>query len=115
MAVHVIPIDNDPRVMAEASGIIIRSGCRRIARYTLDYAIKNGRKKVTIVHKANILKALTGLFLEIARAVSREHEDRLEIEDRIVHNTAMQLVINPAQFDMILTTNMSRAPLKIQF
>ncbi len=103
---HFIPIDDDPRAVAEASGIITRSGCRRIARYTFDYAIKNGRKKVTIVHKANILKALTGLFLETARAVGKEYEDRLEIEDRIVDNTAMQLVINPAQFDMILTTNM---------
>ena len=101
---HFIPIDDDPRAVAEASGIITRSGCRRIARYTFDYAIKNGRKKVTIVHKANILKALTGLFLETARAVGKEYEDRLEIEDRIVDNTAMQLVINPAQFDMILTT-----------
>ena len=103
---HFIPIDDDPRAVAEASGIITRSGCRRIARYTFDYAIKNGRKKVTIVHKANILKALTGLFLETARAVGKEYEGRLEIEDRIVDNTAMQLVINPAQFDMILTTNM---------
>ena len=103
---HYIPIDDDPRAVAEASGIITRSGCRRIAKYTFDYAIKNNRKKVTIVHKANILKKLTGLFLETARDVSKEYEGKLEIEDRIVDNTAMQLVTNPAQFDMILTTNM---------
>jgi isocitrate dehydrogenase (NAD+) len=102
---HYIPIDDDPKAVAEASGIITRSGCRKIARYTFDYAKKNNRKKITIVHKANILKKLTGLFLETAREVSKEYEG-LIIEDRIVDNTAMQLVINPAQFDMILTTNM---------
>jgi isocitrate dehydrogenase (NAD+) len=103
---HFIPIDDDPRAVAEASGIITRSGCRRIAKFTFDYAVKNGREKVTIVHKANILKKLTGLFLETAREVSREYEGKLIIEDRIVDNTAMQLVTNPSQFDMILTTNM---------
>ena len=103
---HFIPIDDDPRAVAEASGIITRSGCRRIAKFTFDYAVQNGRKKVTIVHKANILKKLTGLFLETAREVSKEYEGKLIIEDRIVDNTAMQLVTNPSQFDMILTTNM---------
>ncbi|MFT5396501.1 MAG: isocitrate dehydrogenase (NAD+) [Gammaproteobacteria bacterium] len=104
---HYIPIDDDPKAVAEASGIITRSGCRKIAKYTFDYAIKNNRKKITIVHKANILKKLTGLFLETAREVSKEEKYAgLEIEDRIVDNTAMQLVTNPSQFDMILTTNM---------
>jgi isocitrate dehydrogenase (NAD+) len=104
---HYIPIDDDPKAVAEASGIITRSGCRKIAKYTFDYAIKNNRKKITIVHKANILKKLTGLFLETAREVGKEDKYKdLEIEDRIVDNTAMQLVTNPAQFDMILTTNM---------
>ena len=103
---HYIPIDDDPRAVAEASGIITRSGCRRIAEFTFDYAVKHNRKKVTIVHKANILKALTGLFLETALEVGKAYEDQLEIEDRIVDNCAMQLVINPAQFDVILTTNM---------
>ncbi len=103
---HYIPIDDDPKAVAEASGIITRSGCRRIARYTFEYAIKNNRKKVTIIHKANILKKLTGLFLETALEVGKEYEDKLIIEDRIVDNTAMQLVTNPSQFDMLLTTNM---------
>ena len=67
---------------------------------------ETGRKKITIVHKANILKALTGLFLETALDVGKEYEGKLEIEERIVDNTAMQLVINPSQFDIILTTNM---------
>lgn len=103
---HFIPIDGDPKAVAEASGIITRSGCRRIAEFTFDYAIKNNRKKVTIVHKANILKALTGLFLETAMEVGEKYKDKIEIEERIVDNCAMQLVINPSQFDVILTTNM---------
>ena len=103
---HFIPIDGDPKAVAEASGIITRFGCKRIARFTFDYAVKNGRKKVTIVHKANILKALTGLFLETALDIGKEYEGKLIIEDRIVDNTAMQLVTNPSQFDVILTTNM---------
>ncbi len=102
---HYIPIDDDPKAVAEASGIITRAGCRKIAKYTFDYAVKNNRKKITIVHKANILKKLTGLFLETARQVGEEYVG-LIIEDRIVDNTAMQLVTNPGQFDMILTTNM---------
>lgn len=103
---HYIPIDDDPKAVAEASGIMTRSGCRKIAKYTFNYAIKNNRKKVTIVHKANILKKLTGLFLETALEVGEKYKDRIIIEDRIVDNTAMQLVTNPSQFDMILTTNM---------
>ena len=103
---HYIPIDDDPKAVAEASGIMTRSGCRKIAKYTFEYAIRNNRKKVTIVHKANILKKLTGLFLETALEVGEEYKDRIIIEDRIVDNTAMQLVTNPSQFDMILTTNM---------
>ena len=103
---HYIPIADDPKAVAEASGIITRNGCRRIAKFTFDYAVKNDRKKVTIVHKANILKKLTGLFLETALDVGREYKGKLEIDERIIDNTAMQLVINPQKFDMILTTNM---------
>jgi isocitrate dehydrogenase (NAD+) len=103
---HYIPIGDDPRAVAEASGIITRFGCRRIAEFAYQYALKAGRKKITIVHKANILKALTGLFLETCLEVGRQYQDRLTIEERIIDNCAMQLVINPAQFDIILTTNM---------
>ncbi len=103
---HYIQIDDDPKAVAEASGIITRSGCRRVAEFTFKYAIANGRKKVTIVHKANILKCLTGLFLETVREVGQKYKSQLEIEDRIVDNCAMQLVLDPTQFDMILTTNM---------
>jgi isocitrate dehydrogenase (NAD+) len=103
---HYIKIGDDPKAVAEASGIITREGCRRIAEFAFEYAVKQKRKKVTIVHKANILKALTGLFLETALDVGKAYEDQIEIDDRIVDNCAMQLVINPSQFDVILTTNM---------
>ncbi len=105
-AEHFVPVDGDPHAVAESSSFITRSGCRRIAEYAFEYAVKNGRKKVTIVHKANILKALTGLFLETCQEVGKKYQDRLVIEDKIVDNTAMQLVLNPSQFDVILTTNM---------
>ena len=103
---HFIPIDDDPRAVAEASGIITRSGCRNISEFAFDYAVKHNRKKVTIVHKANILKALTGLFLETALDIGKKYESKIKIEECIVDNCAMQLVINPGQFDVILTTNM---------
>src|SRR4051812_11335409 len=61
---HYIPIDGDPHAAAISSGINTRAGSRRIAQFAFDYAVNNGRKKVTIVHKANVLKALTGIFLD---------------------------------------------------
>ncbi|MCB1747712.1 MAG: isocitrate/isopropylmalate dehydrogenase family protein [Gammaproteobacteria bacterium] len=103
---HFIPIGDDPHAVAEATGILTREICRRIAEFTFEYALKHGRRKVTVVHKANILKSLTGLFLETVQDVAAAYRDRVVLEDRIVDNCAMQLVLNPAQFDMILTTNM---------
>ena len=66
----------------------------------------NGRKKVTVVHKANILKALTGIFLDVGREIAPEYEGRVTMDDRIVDACAMQLVLNPWQFDVIVTTNL---------
>ncbi|MHA7834667.1 MAG: isocitrate/isopropylmalate dehydrogenase family protein, partial [Algiphilus sp.] len=103
---HYIPVNGDPKAVAESAGINTREGCRRIAKWTFDYAVRNGRKKVTIVHKANILKKLTGLFLESAQEVGKDYADKLTIEERIVDNCAMQLVLNPWQFDVLLTTNL---------
>lgn len=103
---HYIPVDGDPKAVASASGIMTRSGCKRIANFTFDYAVRHGRKKVTIVHKANILKKLTGLFLDTALEAGKPFADKLDVEEKIVDNTAMQLVINPSQFDVILTSNM---------
>jgi isocitrate dehydrogenase (NAD+) len=103
---HYIPIGDDPYAVAISSGVNTRDGSRRIAKYAFDYAVKNGRKKVTIVHKANVLKALTGIFLETAREVAKEYEGRVAFDDRIVDACAMQLVLNPWQFDVIVTTNL---------
>ena len=64
---HFIPIDGDPHAVGMSTGINTRQGCRRILEYAFDYAIATGRKKVTVVHKANIMKALTGIFLDEAR------------------------------------------------
>jgi isocitrate dehydrogenase (NAD+) len=103
---HYIPIGDDPHAVAIGSGVNTRAGCRRIVQFAFEYAVRNGRKKVTIVHKANILKALTGLFLETARDVAKHYEGRIQTEDRIVDACAMQLVLNPWQFDVIVTTNL---------
>jgi len=103
---HYIPIGGDERAVAVGSGVNTRVGSRRIAEFAYEYAAKNGRKKVTIVHKANILKALTGLFLETARAVGRGYAGRVETEERIVDACAMQLVLNPWKYDVIVTTNL---------
>jgi isocitrate dehydrogenase (NAD+) len=85
---------------------VTRAGCERIVRYAFEYAVRYGRRKVTIVHKANILKMVSGLFLEEGRRVAREYEGRVEAADMIVDNCAMQLVMRPEQFDVMVTTNM---------
>ena len=103
---HYIPIDGDPHAVAISSGVNTRAGSRRIAEFAFDYALKNGRKKVTIVHKANVLKALTGIFLDTAREVGKKYEGKVTVDDRIVDACAMQLVLKPWQFDVILTTNL---------
>ena len=103
---HYMPIGNDPKAVAISSGFNSRTECRRIVRYAFDYAVRNGRKKVTIVHKANILKALSGIFLEVGREVAKEYEGRVEMNERIVDACAMQLVLDPWQYDVIVTTNM---------
>lgn len=103
---HYIPVGDDPHAVAISSGVNTRAGAERIVRYAFDYAVKNGRKKVTLVHKANVLKALTGLFLEAGRDVAREYEGRIACDDRIVDACAMQLVLNPWQYDVIVTTNL---------
>ncbi|HEY4648571.1 MAG TPA: isocitrate/isopropylmalate dehydrogenase family protein [Gemmatimonadales bacterium] len=103
---HFVAIGDDPRAVAESMAIVTRRGCERIIRYAFDYALKHGRRKVTIVHKANILKMVSGLFLEVGRAVAQEFVGRIESNDMIVDNTAMQLVLRPEQFDVMVTTNM---------
>jgi len=103
---HFVAIGDDPRAVGESLAIVTRHGCERIVRYAFEYALKHGRRKVTIVHKANILKMVSGLFLEVGQAIAKEYEGRVESNDMIVDNTAMQLVLRPEQFDVMVTTNM---------
>ncbi|HOC10675.1 isocitrate dehydrogenase [Thermomonas sp.] len=84
---------------------VTRKGSERIVRYAFELARKTGRKKVTIVHKANILKSTSGLFLKTAREVAAHYPD-IECNEMIVDNTCMQLVMRPEQFDIICTTNL---------
>ena len=103
---HYIKIGEDPRAAAESIALITRAGSERIARYAFEYAVKHRRKKVTLVHKANILKYSQGLFLDMGRLVAREYVGRVEFEERIVDAMAMNLVLNPERFDVIVTTNL---------
>jgi len=103
---HFVRVGDDPRAVAESMAIVTRVGCERIVRYAFEYAVRNGRKKVTIVHKANILKMVSGLFLEVGRAVAAEYEGRVACNDLIIDNAAMQMVMRPEQFDVLVTTNM---------
>jgi isocitrate dehydrogenase (NAD+) len=103
---HTFKVGGDRRAMAQAMSIVTREGSERIARYAFEYAKTHGRKKVTIVHKANILKSTSGLFLEVSRRVAEQYAPAIVAEDKIVDNTAMQLVIKPEQFDVIVTTNL---------
>jgi isocitrate dehydrogenase (NAD+) len=99
-------VGGDPKALAQSTSVMTRDGCRRIVRYAFEYARRHGRKKVTVVHKANILKATSGLFLETAQMIAKEYQGQIASDDRIVDNAAMQLVINPAQFDVLVTTNL---------
>ena len=103
---HFVQVGNDPRAVGESLAIVTRAGCERIVRYAFEYAVRQRRRKVTIVHKANILKMVSGLFLEEGRRVAKEYEGRVEAGDMIVDNCAMQLVMRPEQFDVMVTTNM---------
>jgi isocitrate dehydrogenase (NAD+) len=103
---HYIKIGDDPRAAAESVALITRVGSERIVRYAFDYAVKHGRKKVTLVHKANILKYSQGLFLDAGRMVARDYVGRIDFEERIVDAMAMNLVLHPEKFDVIVTTNL---------
>jgi isocitrate dehydrogenase (NAD+) len=104
---HYIPIDGDPHAVAMSTGVNTRQGSRRLLEFAFDYAIANGRKKVTIVHKANILKALTGIFLETGQELHRtRYKDKIAMDEIIIDACAMKLVLNPWQFDVLVTTNL---------
>ena len=102
---HYIGMHGDPRAAAESVMIITRFGAERISRYAFEYARKHGRKKVTLAHKANILKYTQGLFLDVAMEVAKDYPE-IEWEDRIIDATAMQLVLDPYRFDVLVMENM---------
>jgi isocitrate dehydrogenase (NAD+) len=91
---------------AESIKIITRAASQRIARYAFEYAVRNGRRKVTAVHKANIMKLSDGLFLESCQQVAAEYDGRVAFEDRIVDNMCMQLVQKPEQYDVLVLPNL---------
>jgi isocitrate dehydrogenase (NAD+) len=99
----------DGRKIAADSGISIKpisiSATRRIVEYAFDYARLNGRKKVTSVHKANIMKFTDGLFLSTSQEVAKEHPE-IEFEDRIIDNMCMQLVQRPETYDVLVLPNL---------
>ena len=96
---------SDDRTRAESKMVITRKGSERVVRYAFELARRQGRRKVTLVHKANILKAVSGLFLEVAREVADRYPD-IQCEEMIVDATCMKLVMDPQQFDTIVTTNL---------
>ena len=98
---HMVGLD-----AAESIKIITRAASERIARFAFEYAVTNGRRKVTAVHKANIMKLSDGLFLESCRTVAAEYDGKVEFEDRIVDNMCMQLVQKPELYDVMVLPNL---------
>ena len=96
---------NEERTIAESKIVVTREASQNIVRYAFELARKAGRKKVTAVHKANIMKTTSGLFLEVAQEMAKEYPD-IQFNTLIVDNACMQLVMNPEKFDVIVTTNL---------
>jgi isocitrate dehydrogenase (NAD+) len=96
---------SDDGQTAESKIVVTRAGCERVTRYAFELARREQRQKVTIVHKANILKTVSGMFLDVAREVATDYTD-IEAEEMIVDATCMKLVMDPWQFDVIVTTNL---------
>ncbi len=103
---HYIGMGDDPKAAAESVMIITRYGAERVVRFAFEYALRNGRRKVTLAHKANILKFTQGLFLEAGRNVAQEYAGKVAFEDMIVDATAMNLVLRPERFDLLVMENM---------
>jgi isocitrate dehydrogenase (NAD+) len=103
---HYIRIGDDPQAAAESIALVTRVGSERVIRYAFEYALRHGRQKLTLVHKANILKYSQGLFRATGQRIAKEFEGRIAFEERIVDAAAMQLVIDPKKFDVIVTTNL---------
>jgi isocitrate dehydrogenase (NAD+) len=90
---------------AESIAVVTRDASEKVIRSAFEYAKKKGRRKVTLIHKANILKFTCGLFMEVGEEISKDYPE-IEYEDLIVDNMAMQMVLRPEQFDIIVTTNL---------
>lgn len=104
---HYIAMDGDPEAVAIATGVNTRQGSHRLLEYAFEHAIALGRKKIAVVHKANIMKALTGIFLDEARKLYKsKYADKIEMQEVIIDACAMKLVLNPWQFDALVTTNL---------
>jgi isocitrate dehydrogenase (NAD+) len=101
-----ISVAGDPKAVAQSVAVVTRHACERVIRFAFDYAATHGRKKVTVCHKANILKAVSGLFLEVGHTVAKEYEGRVEMDEIIIDACAMKMVLDPSQFDVVVTTNM---------
>jgi len=101
-----IKIGDDERAAAQSVAVVTRYGAERIHRYAFDLAVRLGRKKVTLVHKANILKLSQGLFLDVGREIAKEYTGKVAVEERIVDACAMELVSKPERYDVIVTTNL---------
>ena len=104
---HFIKIGEDPHAVAIATGVNTRAGSTRLLDFAFEHAIATGRRLVTIVHKANIMKALTGIFLETAQQLhARKFHGRIDMDTVIIDACAMKLVLDPGQFDVLVTTNL---------
>ncbi len=90
---------------AESIKLITRKGCERIVRYAFEYAVREGRKKVTAVHKANIMKCTDGLFLDVARQIAKEYP-QIAFDDSIVDAMCMRLVMHPEDYDVLVCPNL---------
>lgn len=97
-------VDQD-KTIGESIRVISRKGSERIVKFAFEYALSHNRKKVTCIHKANILKVTCGLFLQVAREIAEQYP-QITFEDKIVDNMAMQLVKNPQEYDVLVTTNL---------
>ena len=103
---HYIKVGEDPQAAAESIALITRVGSERIVRYAFEYAVRHERRKITLVHKANILKFSQGLFRSVGQKIAKEFEGRVQYEERIIDAAAMHLVMRPEAFDVIVTTNL---------
>jgi isocitrate dehydrogenase (NAD+) len=103
---HYIRIGDDPQAAAESIALVTRHGSERIVKYAFEYALRHDRKKVTLVHKANILKYSQGLFRSIGQKIAQDYQDRVEYDEKIIDAAAMHLVIRPETFDVVVTTNL---------